>query len=200
MGPIQVERQRFTVDDYHKMAEVGILSPDDRVELIDGEILRMSPIGSRHADCVNRLLAIVYDQVHRDAIVSIQNPIILNDGYEPDPDVAVLRRRNQSYADHHPSPEDVFLVIEVSDLSLEFDLAKKIPEYGRSGVSEAWVIDLHGDSIQRHSDAFDEGYRVRSILVRDESLSSTVLPSLEIIANEILGARPPSFSENGGRP
>lgn len=186
MGTFQVERQRFTVDHYHKMAEAGILTEDDRVELIDGEIIQMSPIGSRHADCVNRLLEIVYEQVHHDAIVSIQNPIVLSEGYEPEPDVAVLRRRNGSYASSHPGPADVLFIIEVSDSSLDFDLTKKLPAYGRWGVPEVWIVDLQGESVQRHSRPFGGGYQLRTIVPPGESLPSTVLQTFVIDANVVL--------------
>ena len=184
---LELERQRFTADEYHKMAEVGILRSDDRVELIDGEIIRMSPIGSRHADCVNRLMGLVYDQLHGTATVSIQNPVRLSVDYEPEPDLAALRPRNETYAERHPAPEDVLLVIEVSDSSLQYDLTMKLPAYGRSGVLEAWIVDLDGERIERHTDPFAGGYRLRALAQSGERLTSTVLPQVVIDVDAVLG-------------
>jgi Uma2 family endonuclease len=107
---VQLARRLFTVDEYDQMAQAGILTEDDRVELLDGEVVQMTPIGSRHADCVNRLTQLVVEQVARRAVVSVQNPVRLGERSEPQPDLALLRLR-PSYAAAHPGPEDILLII-----------------------------------------------------------------------------------------
>ena len=134
--------RRFTVEEYHKLAEVGILSEDDRVELIEGEIIVNSPIGSKHAACVNRLTHLFSQRVGGRAIVSVQNPIRLGEHSEPQPDLALLKPRPDFYAEEHPKPEDVLLVVEVAETSSEYDRHVKIPLYARHGIPEVWLIDL----------------------------------------------------------
>ena len=117
---VAVSRRLFTVDQYHEMACAGILSEDDRVELLDGEIVEMSPIGSRHSACVNRLTKVLDRQIGETAILSVQNPIRLGPRSEPQPDLALLRPRPDFYANAHPGPKDVLLIIEVAEPSAEF--------------------------------------------------------------------------------
>ena len=133
---------RFTVKDYHRMAEAEIFDPEDRVELIDGEVVEMSPMGSRHAACVSRLSHLLMPQAGERMIVRSQLPIQVGDFSEPEPDIALLRWRDDFYADHHPMPADVHLVIEVADTSLRHDLVRKAPLYIAGGVPEVWVLDL----------------------------------------------------------
>jgi Uma2 family endonuclease len=130
---VQVQRRLFTVEEYHRMAEAGILSEDDRVELIEGELVTMSPIGSRHAACVARLTALLFPVGGR-GILWVQNPIRLGARSEPQPDVALLRYRPDFYASAHPGPEDVLLVVEVAETSADADRSLKIPLYARYGI------------------------------------------------------------------
>jgi Uma2 family endonuclease len=125
----QIAKRWFSVDEYYRMAEAGILTEDDRVELIEGEIIEKGSITSRHAGCVNRLNAMLNRQFEQAAIVSVQHPVRI-DGYsEPEPDVAVLKLRDDFYSEGHPTPADVLLVVEVADSSVEFDRNKKLPLY-----------------------------------------------------------------------
>lgn len=124
------------------MAEADIFDPDDRVELIDGEVVAMSAIGARHAACVTRLSYLLWGPIGDRAIVSVQSPIQVGEFSEPQPDVTVLRPRDNFYADHHPTPADIHLVIEVSDSSLRHDVVRKAPLYVAGGVIEVWVVDL----------------------------------------------------------
>ena len=137
-------RHRITVDEYYRMAEVGLLAENARVELIEGEIIDMAPIGSRHAAAVRRLTELLQRAAGDRATVSVQAPVRLNRASEPQPDVAVLKRRNDFYAERHPAPGDVLLIIEVSDTTLRYDLEVKVPLYARHGVPEVWVVDLKG--------------------------------------------------------
>src|SRR5207247_3212709 len=142
--------RRFTVDEYYRMAETGILAEDDRVELLDGEIVEMSPIGPRHAATVTRLDHLFNRLVGDRAIVRAQNPVRL-DGYsEPEPDIALVTPRADFYRAEHPTPRDILLIVEVADTSLRYDRHTKLPGYARAGVPEAWLVDLTADRVERY--------------------------------------------------
>lgn len=134
-------RHLISVDAFHRMGEAGILGPGDRVELINGEIIDMSPIGVLHAALVARLASWFSQKLGRAAVVWCQNPLRLDDLSEPEPDIAILRPRADFYTTSHPGPADVLLVIEVADTSLAYDLGTKVPLYARHGIPEVWVID-----------------------------------------------------------
>jgi len=138
----QPRRHRLSVADYYRMAEVGILRPDERVELIDGEIIDMPPVGSVHAGTVDQMAKILGDALGNQAIVRVQNPISLDDHSEPEPDIALLRRREDFYKSSHPTPDDVLLVVEIADSSLLFDRNIKVPLYARHGIVEVWLVDV----------------------------------------------------------
>ena len=134
-------RHRLTVADYRRMGEAGIFAPQDRVELINGEIIDMSPIGSLHAAIVGMVATLLHQHCGRSAIVRNQNPLALDDVSQPQPDIAVLKSRPDFYSTAHPGPADVLLVIEVADMSLAFDLGVKVSLYAAHGIPEVWVID-----------------------------------------------------------
>lgn len=159
---VTIPKPLFTVAEYYQMAEAGILAPEDRVELIEGEIIAMSPIGSRHAGCVNRLTQLFSEKVSGLAIVSVQNPIRLSDSTEPEPDLALLRPRADFYAQAHPQPADVLLVVEVADHSLAYDRAIKVPLYARAGIPETWVIDLDTETVFVYQQPGAPGYGITS--------------------------------------
>ncbi len=144
-------RHRLTVEDFHRLAESGILGEDDRVELIGGELIDMTPIGSRHAAAVDHLVEALILRLQGSCQVHTQNPVRLGEDNEPQPDVAVLRRRDHGYASRLPAAEDVLLVVEVADSSLAFDRDVKLPLYARFGIPEAWLVDLEGGRIEVHS-------------------------------------------------
>jgi Uma2 family endonuclease len=137
-------RHRITVEEYHRMAEVGLLAPDARVELIEGVIIDMPPIGSRHAAAVDRLAELLHGAVGKRAIVRCQGAIQLGDLNEPQPDLALLARREDFYEQRNPTPSDTLLVIEVSDTTLHHDLHTKMSLYARHGIPELWVVDVEG--------------------------------------------------------
>ncbi len=134
--PIVYERKRFTVEEYHRLGEVGVLREDERIELIDGELIEMAAIGISHAHAVTTLTDAAAMLVSREARISVQNPIHLGPRSEPQPDLALIRRR--LYSASHPTPADIFLVIEASDSSLGYDRAVKLPLYAAAGISETW--------------------------------------------------------------
>src|SRR5512147_87129 len=135
-------RHRLTIADYHRMGEAGVFAHDARVELIEGEVIDMPPIGSRHARAVNYLNMHLVEAVRRSAVVAVQNPVTLDEHTEVQPYVAVLRIRADLYGISHPRPGDVLLVIEVADTSVRYDLDVKWPLYARAGIPEVWVVDL----------------------------------------------------------
>lgn len=154
-----VTHRRFNVEEYHRLAEVGILGEDDRVELIEGALLEMSPIGSRHAGIVTKLHRLLERRVGDAAIVWEQNPIILGDGSEPQPDLVLLQPRADFYTGAHPRAADVLLVVEVADTSLTYDREVKLPLYARHGIPEAWLVDLRADRVELHQLPAAEGYQ-----------------------------------------
>ena len=179
--------RRFTVDEYHRMGEAGILHEDDRVELLDGQIVQMSPIGIRHAACVNRLNALFAGLAGNRATVSVQNPLVLGEYEEPQPDVVVLRYRRDGYQTDHPRPPDTLLVVEVGDTSVASDRLRKIPLYARAGVPEAWLVNLSGDEIEVYQQPSGGHYtRVRTVR-RGETLTLLESPAITLSSDDILG-------------
>lgn len=183
----QPAKKWFTVTDYYRMADTGILTAEDRVELIEGEIIKMSPIGSRHAACVNRLTAYLHAIVQNTAIVSVQNPIHLDEYSEPEPDLALLKPRKDFYANAHPTPSDILLIIEVSDTSFEYDRDVKLPLYAKVGIPEAWLIDLQNEKIEIHRQPVANRYKISTTLKRGASFQSPAIAGASISVDEILG-------------
>ena len=184
---VQVARRRFTVDDYERMAEAGILTEDDRVELIAGEIVEMAAIGIRHAGCVTALTDLLGELVGREVSISVQNPIRLADDGEPQPDVAILKRGR--YQRVRPTATDVLLVIEVAESSRHYDHDRnvKLPLHAAAGIPEAWLVDLVAQTIDRHTQPHDGRYSLIALAGRGQSLASTVLPGVTIAVDDILG-------------
>src|SRR5438552_13539404 len=143
-----IARKYFTVSDYYRMAEAGIIREDERVELLNGEIVQMSPTGSNHSACVARLYTLMFRLVGNNALVWAQNPISLSELSEPVPDVALLKPRSDFYAKRHPQPSDVLLLIEVSDSTLKYDRRVKVPSYAQAGIPEVWIVNLQEEIIE----------------------------------------------------
>lgn len=184
---VQVAKRYFNVAEYYRMTEAGILSEDDRVELIEGEILETSPIGSRHSACVNRLNMLLIRQAGQDTIVSVQNPIRLDEYSEPQPDVALLRSREDFYAEGHPTPSDVLIVIEVAGTSVEYDRDVKVPLYARAGIAEVWLINLPQDRIEIYAEPQNGAYGELRQATRGESIASRIIPALKLGVDAVLG-------------
>lgn len=181
--------RRFTVREYYAMAEAGILDPDERVELLDGQVVAMSPIGARHAERVSRLTTWFVLTTQGEVSVRTQNPIRLNDLSEPEPDIAVVRP-DRDYRVAHPRPEDVLLLIEVADTTLKQDLRIKVPLYARAGISEVWVVDLDGDRLHVFRDPDRGAYRFKNILDANARIAASRLPALgEISVRVLLGEK-----------
>lgn len=181
----EIALKRFNVHEYHQMAEAGILDEDDRVELIDGAIVIMSPIGPRHAECVIMLTELLSIHFSGKARVSVQNPLRIPPHDEPQPDVTVLRRRD--YSRGLPDPGDVLLVLEVSDTTVHADRRLKLPLYARAGILECWLIDLQGQAIERHTDPSKGSYREVRRVGRGDEIESLSAPGLVLKADDVLG-------------
>jgi Uma2 family endonuclease len=181
---------RFTVDEYERMGEVGILREDDRVELIRGEIVQMSPIGARHVACLRGANRACYRQLGDDVFIHVQDPIRLPQDGEPQPDLALVRPTYDQA--RVPSAGDVFLVVEVADPSLEYDRGVKLPLYAEAGIPEAWLFNLIANRIERHTDPGAGGYRTVVFAEEGQLLPSTVLPVLVFDASELLGLQRPT--------
>ena len=182
----RIAYHRITVDQYYRMAEVGVLTPDERVELIDGVIVDMAPIGSRHAGALRRLNHLLTVALGPRAILSGQLPIRLGHSSEPQPDLAVLRPRHDFYDREHPHAEDVLLLIEVSVTSLRYDLQVKIPLYARHLIPEVWVIDLQDQKVHLHRKPRGGAYTEVLSLPESGSLVATAFPDVAIDFRAIL--------------
>ena len=169
------------------MVEAGILHEDSPVELIEGEILEMSPIGRRHKACVDRLTEIFVPAVRGVAIVRVHSSIVLGERSEPEPDLALLRRRDDFYANADETPEDVLLVVEVADSSEVYDRQTKASLYARHGILELWIVSLNRDQILLHRDPTPGGYATLRVARRGESISPLAFPQLTIAVDAILG-------------
>lgn len=183
----QPARRLFTVAEYHQMIESGVIKQDDRVELLNGEIIYMSPIGPRHAAHVDRLTNILPAKLSGSVHLRVQSPIQLNDDSEPQPDLTLLKPREDFYANSHPTAADIFVAIEVSDSTVEFDRRTKIPTYASAGTQETWLIDLVNDRIELHSNPFNNVYQEVRIIQRGQNVLSQSLPQLKLKADEVLG-------------
>lgn len=186
MPPV-IAHRRFTVDEYHRMADVGILTEDDQVELLDGEIIPMSPIGTEHAACVNALTRCLYGCLPADVIIQVQNPIGLNDDSEPVPDISVLQPRDDGYRHHRPGPAEVQLVIEVADSSLEKDRQVKIPLYAQHGIREVWLIDLIKPGVEVYRSPGPNGYADMRRFVGDQRVTCQAYAELNETAGKLVG-------------
>ena len=184
--PVQAPRRLFTVRDFYRMAEAGVFREDDRVELLAGEVVEMTPIGSHHAACVNRLHRMFHDRLESSVIVSVQNPVRLEEHSEPQPDLAVIRFRSDFYREAHPSAADVLLVVEVADSSADLDREVKVPLYARAGIPEVWVVDLAAGAVDVYRGASPQGYRHHRPMGSADRLIPDQLPSLEVAVSDVV--------------
>ncbi len=182
---IQITRRPFTVADYARMRETGILAEDDRVELIEGEVRLMSPIGPVHAAIVKRLNILLSRILPETAILSVQDPIQLNDYSEPQPDLAVLQYRTDFYAHAHPVADDVLLVIEVADTTIDYDRDEKLPRYAQAHIAEAWLIDVNQLTVEQYLQPRNGRYLVKRLLERGDTISAQSVTALHLAIDHI---------------
>ena len=182
---LQLVRHQFTVKQFHQMAESGILSENDRLELIRGEMIDMSPIGRRHAGCVNRLVNLLIQLLGKQIVLAPQNPVELDETSEPQPDIALLKPRPDFYRNSHPQPEDIFLLIEVADTTIKYDREVKIPLYAEANIPEVWLIDVNQEVIEVYRNPIQGVYQDVQKLVKNQVLSILAFPNVHINVSEI---------------
>ena len=168
------------------MAETGVLKPDARVELLNGEIIDISPIGPFHGGVVNYLIEVFTVARHGRWVTTVQNPVHLGDDSEPQPDLLLLKPSSDFYRKRHPQPGDVFLLIEVSDTSLTADRDDKLPAYGRAGIAEVWIVNLNEENIEVYREPHFTGYGSRSILRAGEKATPRAFPDVAVDVAELL--------------
>ncbi len=179
-------RHPFTINEYHRMRDARVFAEDDRIELLDGEIIKMAPIGPRHAACVKRLSEYLGEKVRKLAIVGVQDPILLSEFSEPQPDISLLKRRADFYAAAHPTPADILVAIEVADTTAENDRQVKVPSYARAEIQEVWLIDLPSDRIEIYTNPNSGIYQEVRIVLRGQKIISPAFPNLKLKADAIL--------------
>jgi Uma2 family endonuclease len=184
----QLVTYRLTVQNYHQMAAAGIYPEDDRLELLQGEIVALPPIGPGHASGVNRLMhSFLSLQVEGKVIISVQRPIRLGEYSEPQPDLALLKPRPDFYSRNHPGPEDAFLVVEVMASSAAYDRAVKVPLYARFGIMETWLVEVEQGLIEVYRAPGPEGYQQVHTWQRGERLAPEAFPELSLTVDALLG-------------
>ncbi len=183
----QASRRSFTTEEYHRLYDLGVLTEDDHVELIDGDIIKMFAIGPRHSGCVKKLNAILNRVASSYAVVSVQDPVHLGEYSEPEPDLALLKPREDFYTQSHPTPPEILVAIEVADSSLESDRQLKLPAYARAGIPEVWLVDLVNGRVEIHTQPAESIYQEVRFVLRGQRIISKAIPQLDLKADEILG-------------
>jgi Uma2 family endonuclease len=179
-------KHRLSVKDYYRLAESGVLDPDARVELLDGEIIDMSPIGPFHGGVTNFLMELFASASKGRWITAVPGPVRLHDHSEPQPDLMLLKPSPNYYRTQHPRPEDVFLLVEISDTSLEKDQGKKLPAYARAGIPEVWIINLNELTIEVYRQPHFAGYASKAILQPGDKASPQRFPDVMVDVAELL--------------
>ncbi len=182
---VLVEKRLFTVEEYYKMAEAGIFGEDDRIELIHGEIIEMSPIGSSHMACVKRLNAML-SSLSKKFVISVQDPIRIDNFSEPEPDVAILKYRQDFYQNQKPKASDVLLLIEVADTTLEKDQKVKIPLYAYAGIPEVWLVDLQDNKVIVYTEPVGEDYRQSRQYFPGETVICERIENLSVAVSDVI--------------
>lgn len=181
-------RRLFTVDDYYHMAETGLIGADERTELLDGEVVYQMPINSRHAGCVNLLTEVMVSRLVGRAVIGIQNPVRLSELSEPQPGISVLAPRADRYRGAHPTPEEILLLVEVSDTSLDIDRRVKVPLYAAAGIRVLWIVDLVNDAVEVYREPDARGYRYVRRYGRGDTVDMAGFADVAIAVEEVLGA------------
>ncbi|MBN3878943.1 MULTISPECIES: Uma2 family endonuclease [unclassified Nostoc] len=182
--------KRFTIAEYHRLAELGFFEENDRVELIKGEIIQMAAKGTPHSVCSTRLYRELFKLVLEEAILRGQEPIIIPNDSEPEPDLVIVRNRPDDYLEAHPSPSDVLLVIEISNSTLKYDQDVKLSVYAEAGISDYWIFNLVDNYLESYSEPYKDlqakyGYRRKLIFLQNESVSLPYFPDLVLDLSKV---------------
>jgi Uma2 family endonuclease len=183
-APLNIPRRSLSVDEFEKIVASGVFLEDDRIELIEGELIAMAPIGWTHVSVVNRLTKLLVIGAGDDAVVSVQNPVALPPRNEPQPDVTLLRPEYEAQR-VVPRPENLLLVIEVADSTLRYDRDTKVPIYARNGVPEVWVIDVNTQTVHVYRDGGLHGYQQQLQKTQQDLLSPSLLPRVSFRVSEL---------------
>ncbi|MDP8933287.1 MAG: Uma2 family endonuclease [Cyanobacteriota bacterium] len=178
--------RKWTVKEYHKLGEIGIFNPEERLELIEGNIIKISAKGTVHASATRRTASLLHNLVGNQAAVYNKSPIALDDNSEPEPDIAVVRIDPFDYATHHPTPSEVYLIIEVADSSLTFDREIKAKIYARSGIADYWVLNVGDRQLHVFREPAENGYQSEVILGETASISPSEFPAFNIAIQAML--------------
>jgi len=185
---VDLKRRRFTIDEYHRMGEFGILTKDDRVELLDGEIIEMAPIGLRHASICDRLTRLFTSRLGDRVIVRVGGPIVLpKQDSEPQPDLTLLHPRSDFYSHAHPEPADVLLAVEVMDTTAYRDRRVKLPLYGRASITEVWLVDAEQELVEVHRHPPAGQHAALAVKRRGERVTIAAFPDVPFAIDEIFG-------------
>ncbi len=179
--------RKFTVEEYEKMATEGIIKPDEKVELIRGEIIKMSPMGTRHAAGIARLTQLFSRKFGDLILLGVQNPIRLNNNSQPEPDLSLLIPRSDFYVAAYPCPQDIYLIIEVSDSTLDYDRYTKIPLYAEANIQEVWIVNLKEECLEVYRHPLHGSYQAIQKYYRGESIFIESFPAIKLTLIEILG-------------
>ena len=175
----------ISVKDYHCMAEAGILRPEERVELVSGQILRLFAKGTAHSAAITRTRRLLESRLGEQVLIRLQDPIVLDDYSEPEPDIAVVVLDPLDYEDHHPTVSEVFLIIEIADSSLQYDCQVKAPVYAQSGIRDYWVLDVNARQLHVYRLPSPEGYQSVTVLAEEVVISPIAFPNCEITVKEM---------------
>jgi Uma2 family endonuclease len=186
VAPI-ITRKRFTTHEYEQIIAAGVIGEDDRVELLEGEIVEMSPIGPSHSSCVVRLTRLLYKLDMPDVLIRVQDPVHIGEYSKPQPDISIVQQRDDLYSQGHPEPEDILLLIEVAESSLTYDRQLKLPIYARAGIPEVWLVALLPQTVERFRAPAEGGYGEVTLFRRGETVSALNLPHLSLSVDSILG-------------
>ena len=182
--------KRFSLDEYHRLAELGFFHEDDRVELIRGEIIQMAAKGTPHTTCCSNLLEELAILVAGKAKVRCQDPIILPSSSEPEPDFVIVRLRTDNYLSAHPTPLDILLVIEIADSTLKYDQETKLPLYAEAGISDYWIFNLVKNYLETYSEPYQDsqgnfGYTVKRIVLPNQAIALPYFPDLSLDLSKV---------------
>jgi Uma2 family endonuclease len=183
----EIARYSFTAEEFQRMGEAGIFRQDARLELIEGEIFEMSPIGRLHAACVDALALLLTELARRRFIIRVQNPVLLDDFSEPQPDITLLRWRDDFYRGALPKPADVLLVVEVADTTVVTDRKVKLPLYARTGIAEAWLVNIPEGRVEVYSNPAGDTYQRAEVFGQGEEARSHTVEGLAVSVGEFLG-------------
>jgi len=181
-----LEIHLFTVQDYHRMIETGIIDEDERVELLAGQIVKMAAKGTAHNAAVKRTVELLQDLLGRSVLISVQDSIQLNDNSEPEPDIALLMRDPLYYEDHHPTPSEIYLIIEIAYTTLRKDCSTKATIYAQSGITDYWVLNISDRQLHVFREPSQEGYKSELILADSMTISPLHFPDISFMVSEML--------------